>query len=186
MARRLKVFRTPAGFHDAYVAAPSRKAALAAWGADADLFARGLAEEVTDAALMEAPLATPGEVVKRSRGSAEEHLAATPSPRRKAAAKKSVQDKKVTSEKKAARGGTAPARKRPPRPSRAALEAAEAALAEATRRHDAERRDVTARIAALERERRDADRRWETDRAALEGERDVERERYDAAVAKWR
>ncbi len=35
MARKLKVFRTPAGFHDAYVAAPSRKAALAAWGADA-------------------------------------------------------------------------------------------------------------------------------------------------------
>ena len=46
---KLKVFRTPTGFHDAYVAAPSRKAALAAWGAEADLFARGTAEEVTDA-----------------------------------------------------------------------------------------------------------------------------------------
>ena len=35
MARtgRLKVFRTSIGFHDAYVAAPSRKAALEAWGA---------------------------------------------------------------------------------------------------------------------------------------------------------
>ena len=30
MPRKLKVFRTPTGFHDAYVAAPSRKAALEA------------------------------------------------------------------------------------------------------------------------------------------------------------
>jgi hypothetical protein len=30
MPRKLKVFRTPIGFHDAYVAAPSRKAALEA------------------------------------------------------------------------------------------------------------------------------------------------------------
>ena len=41
--RRLKVFRTAIGFHDAYVAAPSRKAALEAWGTDKDLFARGVA-----------------------------------------------------------------------------------------------------------------------------------------------
>lgn len=51
----LKVFRTPAGFHDAYVAAPSQKAALKAWGSEADLFARGIAEKVTDPKLMEAP-----------------------------------------------------------------------------------------------------------------------------------
>ncbi|WP_341207141.1 hypothetical protein [uncultured Sphingomonas sp.] len=82
MPRKLKVFRTAAGFNDAYVAAPSRKAALAAWGATADLFARGAAEEVTDPALMEAPLAAPGEVVKISRGSAEEQLAAAPAPQR--------------------------------------------------------------------------------------------------------
>lgn len=30
----LKVFRTPIGFHDAYVAVPSQKAALEAYGAD--------------------------------------------------------------------------------------------------------------------------------------------------------
>lgn len=40
MARKFKVFRTPAGFYDASVAAPSRKAALAAWGSHAGLFAR--------------------------------------------------------------------------------------------------------------------------------------------------
>ena len=38
---KLKVFRTPIGFHDAYVAAPSRAAALRAWGADTDLFSTG-------------------------------------------------------------------------------------------------------------------------------------------------
>jgi hypothetical protein len=41
MARKLKVFCTAIGFHDAYVAAPSMKAALEAWGADVSLFAAG-------------------------------------------------------------------------------------------------------------------------------------------------
>lgn len=76
MARKLKVFRTPIGFHDAYVAAPSRKAALQAWGADADLFARGMAEEVTDATLMKEPLTHPGQVVRKIRGTMDEHMAA--------------------------------------------------------------------------------------------------------------
>lgn len=35
MARKLKVFCTPIGFHDAYVAAPSQKAALEVWDTDA-------------------------------------------------------------------------------------------------------------------------------------------------------
>ena len=39
---KLKVFRTPIGFHDAYVAAPSQKAALEAWGADSNIFAQTL------------------------------------------------------------------------------------------------------------------------------------------------
>ena len=34
--------------HDAYAAAPSRKAAFEAWGSDRDLCGRGLAEQVTD------------------------------------------------------------------------------------------------------------------------------------------
>lgn len=82
MARKLKVFRTSTGFHDAYVAAPSRKAALEAWGADADLFARGVAEQVTDAMLMAAPLERPGEVIKVSRCDLAAQLKAL-GPRRK-------------------------------------------------------------------------------------------------------
>jgi predicted nucleic acid-binding Zn-ribbon protein len=46
--QKLKVFRTPIGFHDAYVAAPSQKAALEAWGADSNIFAQGIAEQVTE------------------------------------------------------------------------------------------------------------------------------------------
>jgi len=74
MPRRLKVFRTTIGFHDAYVAAPSRKAALAAWGATKDLFAMEAAEEVTDTELMEEPLAHPSQVIQKVRGSLEQQL----------------------------------------------------------------------------------------------------------------
>jgi hypothetical protein len=74
--QRLKVYRTPIGFHDAYVAAPSQKAALEAWGSDADLFARGSAEVVTEAKLRKAPLERPGQVVKVLRGTKAEQLAA--------------------------------------------------------------------------------------------------------------
>lgn len=73
---KLKVYRTPIGFHDAYVAAPSQKAALEAWGSAANLFARGSAVEVDDPELMKAPLRKPGEIVKVPRGSKKEHLLA--------------------------------------------------------------------------------------------------------------
>lgn len=74
--KRLKVFRTPIGFHDAYVAAPSQKAALEAWGAQTDLFSNGSAEVVTDPELTKAPLDRPGTVVKVPRGTKRHHLAA--------------------------------------------------------------------------------------------------------------
>ncbi|MCI1143118.1 lactonase family protein [Sphingomonas sp. WKB10] len=62
------------------------KAALQAWGTETDLFARGVAEQVTDAALMEEPLAHPGEIIRKTRGSVDDHLAALPAnPKRKPA-----------------------------------------------------------------------------------------------------
>src|SRR4051812_49400405 len=78
MPRKLKVFRMPIGFEDAYVAAPSRKAALEAWGAEHDQFARGVAEEVTDPKLMREPLARPGQVIRKSRGDFASQLKAIP------------------------------------------------------------------------------------------------------------
>lgn len=165
---KLKVYRTAAGFHDAYVAAPSQKAALKAWGSDHDLFARGIAEMVTDPALTAEPLAHPGEVIRRSRGSADEQLAALPDskpkPRRKA--------------------DPAPAPK--PRPSRAALDEAEAALEELSRAQKKEAADLARREAALARERKDLTERQSAERVAREAARDDAKSAYDRAVKRWR
>lgn len=162
----MKVFVTPAGFHDAYVAAPSRKAALAAWGSDADLFARGVAAEVTDPALMKAPLARPGEIVRRSRGTAAEELAAALPPirRTKPAAK-------------AKRSGTPR-----PKPDRAALDAAEAAVERLADHHRAAMRDLKERQTAIDREKRALAK----EQAEVEAARDEAAAVYDAALRKWR
>lgn len=168
---RLKVFRTPIGFHDAYVAAPSRKAALAAWGSDANLFARGAAEEVTDEALTKAPLAEPGVVIKRPRGTAADHLAAsTPPPSRRR-----------TSPRKAS-----PPAKAPPRPNRAALTAAEEALDKHDRALDREVDRLEAERAELARQIAAARKAATSERRRLEGERDKARHAYEQALAKWR
>lgn len=172
MARRLKVFRTAAGFNDAYVAAPSRKAALAAWGSDADLFARGVAEEVTDPALMEAPLAAPGEVVKRSRGSAAEQFAALPPDAPKATRKAPA--RKPASAKPA------------PKPSRDALDRAEGALEKADADHRAAQRALAERQAALDREKKALARDWAAERDALEQARADADAAYAAALERWR
>lgn len=178
---KLKVFRTPAGFHDAFVAAPSQKAALKAWGSDADLFARGVAEVVTDDALTAEPLANPGIVIKRSRGSAEEQLAeaskqSSPSPHRASA--------------KSAKAKPAPAkptrkRKLRPRPSREALNEAEAAIAETEERQRKDEKAISQRIATLTRQRDELHRKNEAEMAKLEQKRDKARAAYDRAVAKW-
>ena len=92
MVRKLKVYRTPIGFHDAYVAAPNQKAALKAWGADVDLFARGVAELVTDDSLTREPLERPGEVIRRRRGTDAENLAALPKAKRPVARRTALPD----------------------------------------------------------------------------------------------
>jgi hypothetical protein len=178
MPRKLKVFRAPIGFDDAYVAAPSRKAALAAWGSDADLFARGVAEEVTEAALMAAPLAEPGKVIRVSRGDLAAQLKALGPRRRKAKAED------PTAGPNAARPKRKPARPRSP-PKRDKLDAAEAALDAARAGHDEE-------MTALETEREAVGRRIEALRARqdkeatrLERARDAARAAYRAALDKW-
>lgn len=166
----LKVYRTPIGFHDAFVAAPSQKAALAAWGSDANLFARGVAEVVTDPALTAEPLARPGEVIKRLRGTADEQLAAAPSP-----AKKPV--------KAAPTSAKAPAG---PRPDRRAVEAAEKVLAKAEERQRLAEQALTAKEAALAEQRRKLRAAWIKTRDALEAKRDAAEEGHAAALKRWR
>lgn len=68
MPRTLKAFTTSAGFFDLAVAAPSMKAALAAWGADGDLFNQGFARRTDDAAIVAATTARPGVVLRRPVG----------------------------------------------------------------------------------------------------------------------
>jgi hypothetical protein len=123
---KLKVFRTPIGFHDAYIAAASQKAALQAWGADADLFARGIAERVDDPGLMKEPLERPGEVIKVRRGSAADHFKLI---ERRPTKPPKKSEKPVVQALSVERSPTPPKKTRPrPRPSRATIERAEALL----------------------------------------------------------
>ena len=172
MPRKLKVFRTPTGFHDAYVAASSRKAALEAWGADADLFARGTAEEVTDGRLTAEPLRHPGEVIRVSRGDLQAQLKAL-GPRKKAA-KKKVEAKP---ERK-------PPRPKPP-PRRDKVDEAEAALDEARRKQAGERAALEKERDAIERKLDALDARHDKEIARLEGRFDKARAAYRAALEKW-
>ena len=175
--QKLKVFRTPIGFHDAYVAAPSQKAALEAWGADSNLFAQGIAEQVTDPKLMEDALANPGKVIKKVRGSADEHFAEL---ERTPARKKSGNTDSPSPQPSPARraGGK--------KPGRAELDAAEEALETAEKKQRKALRKIDEKIQTLEQERRELQRRNEAERDKLTAQRDRAWAAYDRAMQKWR
>lgn len=177
----LKVYRTPIGFHDAYVAAPSKKAALRAWGSEKDLFARGSAELVTDEELSKAPLAEPGVVIKRSRGTAAEQIAALPPDKPRKVKVEEVEEAPTKAEAK-----KVPKPKPKPRPDRGALDEADAAIAKAGKRHDKARQEIDARIAALQAEREALVRGQREEKSALEDARDAAADAYDAAMRDWR
>lgn len=181
MPRQLKVFRTAVGFRDAYVAAPSRAAALRAWGTDKDLFARGGAEEVTDPALTGEALAKPGEVVYRTRGGLQEQVAALgPMPVRKT--KRSPAESKKDSASPPARKL---ASKPKPRPSRAALEAAEGALADLQHEQEQAEAAMRQRERALAAERSEMNKRFAQELKSLQRKQKMERATYDEALRKW-
>ena len=171
-ASKLKVFRTPIGFHDAYVAATSQKAALEAWGSDANLFARGSAEQVTDPRLMEAPLERPGEVIKVLRGTEAEQVAALG----KAAATKlkTRKDSKPAKAKKKAK------------PSRASLAEAEEELKQLRAEQAKELAAIDEEMKAIERKRRDLERRQARELAEVEEKMGRERTRYEGEMERWR
>jgi hypothetical protein len=176
MPRKLKVFRTPIGFHDAYVAAPSMKAALEAWGATANLFARGTAEQVTDPRLMAEPLAHPGEVIRVSRGDLKAQLKAV-GPRKRAMPK-------AERERKAEDMPKPRARPKPP-PKRDKVDRAEAALAEARENHRKERAAIEKQMDALERKLGALDKRHEKQTARLERQLGAARDAYREALEAW-
>lgn len=177
---KLKVYRTAIGFHDAYVAASSQKAALKAWGSDKNLFAHGAADVVTDPVLTAEPLASPGKVIKRLRGTADEQMAALPPDRPKAdqSADKAPPPTSITAKKR-------PPTPKPP-PSRGELEEADAALD----RFEAQAREKLAELKrreeALAQERKRTVTALDEQRAALADDRDRAAVAYDNAVRRWK
>ncbi len=186
MARQLKVFVVPAGFHDAYVAAPSRKAALEAWGSEHDLFARGIAQQVTDPALTAEPLAHPGEVIKRSRGTNAEQIAALPVDVERVAETESGEADATPRKTKAPAKPPVKVAKPRPKPSRDALEAAERAAADADDKHRDAEAEIAARQATLDRELRKLSEAHRREQKKLAATLADERERYDRAMKRWR
>ncbi len=181
-AQKLKVYRTVAGFNDAYVAAPSQKAALQAWGSERDLFARGIAELVTDPALTAEPLASPGVVVKHSRGTTAEQVEAMPGPEPRTARRSDSghpEASRLPSKPK-------PAPKPKPKPSSAELEAAELALETVTADYDSRMKALADREAKLARERHDLEMRQHDEVGAAEAAVKDARQAYDRALRQWR
>ena len=160
-----KVFKTPIGFHDAYVAAPSRKAALEAWGAGTDLFSAGIAELATgDNEATKAALARPGEVVRVRRTGGKEEKGG---PRIKPGATRKAKPK------------------RKPKPSRGAVDKAEAALAALDGKQEAERAALAAEEDRLARLRRRLEERHAKAREKAETRLEAADDRYRAALREW-
>jgi len=179
MAKRtLKVFRTSIGFEDAYVAAPSRRAALAAWGTNKDLFARGAAEQVDDPDLGKTALAQPGVIVRVPKGTLGQHLSAGAQSERALAGDTGTD--RDQPRKRAARP-----RKRPPPPSRTALDRTRDALSQSERDYAANLSDLERQIAALQQQRRDLREQHDRDLADLQADIEREVKAYNAALKKW-
>ena len=153
---RLKVFSTTSGFHDSIVAAPSKPAALKAWGAKTDLFSMGAAKLVTDPKIAKKALDRPGEVIRLKRSGGGEEAA----PRKKKA--------KPTSP-----------------PSRSRLKAAEARLASVETAQSRELDAIKRELSALEKKRSQLAARHSKARRSAIQNLENQREAYEAALAKW-
>jgi hypothetical protein len=153
---KLKVFCATSGFHDSIVAAPSKPAALKAWGAKTDLFSMGAARLVTDPKIAKKALERPGEVIRLKRGGGQEEA---PAPRKR--------------------------RKPAKPPSRSKLKAAEQELARLDADQARERGAVERELRSLEKKLEGIVARHSKSRAAVEARVDQAREDYEAALAGW-
>ncbi len=155
---RLKVFCATSGFHDAVVAAPSRPAALKAWGAKTDLFSMGVAKQVTDPKIIKKALARPGEVIQLNRAGGGEEVSA---PKR-------------TTKKRASKP-----------PSRARLRAAEERVEVLEQQQIKERDKLERELAALERRRNQLEKRHAKVRSAAEAKLEQVRQIYRSQLERW-
>jgi hypothetical protein len=181
---KLNVFRTPIGFHDAYVAAPSQKAALEAWGSSTDLFTQGAAEVVTDPQLTREPLARPGEVVRKARGSEGEHVRAL-GRSHQSGSLMGTRQSKTKKQEGGPRIKSGVTKKRGRRPSSAAVERAEGALAQVEAKHRDALAGLKAAAEALDKRRRALERKQRGERERLGAKLDEARERYRSAMEEW-
>jgi hypothetical protein len=156
--RKLKVFQAQFGFYDTVVAAPSRAAALRAWGSRQDLFANGQAKVTTDESAVAAATACPQTPLRRAVGSTDSYrLEPTNLPKVPDAPKK-------TPSKQAAKPKAASPGKPPPDRSRlAAAEKAVRALDEQRKREEA---DLRREEEDLEMRRQAAQKAYVEDRKA--------------------
>ncbi|MCA1360447.1 cell envelope biogenesis protein TolA [Bradyrhizobium sp. IC3069] len=200
MAKKLKTYQTSLGFYDQAIAAPSMKAALAAWGASSNLFHQGVARETDDPDVVAATMAKPGVVLRRPVGSngpftesAELPTDLGPGEAKPKRKSKSKAESKPTSNKRPARTARNASREIDDAAARKAAAAfekeerrREAARAkeEAARAKERARRDkaVAAAEAALDKARREHEAKAgaiEAERAALEARAEAEQERWD-------
>jgi hypothetical protein len=187
MARTLKTYTTSAGFFDLAVAAPSMKAALEAWGSRNNLFHHGFAKISEEPKIVAATMAKPGVVLRRAVGSNDPFSEHADLPRNlgigkvrgkpaKPAAKRTDPPPEATDDKAARQAALAFEKERKRRETERRRE-------ETAGRKERERRDraIAAAQAALEEAEREHQARVEEiekDRAALA-------RRSDAEEARW-
>jgi hypothetical protein len=195
MARKLKTYQTSVGFFDLAIAAPSMKAALAAWGSNSNLFHQGFAKEVDDPDIVAATMAKPGSILRRpvgSNGPFKEHselptnLSAHDA--RREPAKHRAKPKKRSSgkidEKAARKAALAFEREERQRESQRRKEEAvrakarerrehaaakiEAVIEEAKREHEKRASSIESARADLEKKSQAEDRRWDKQKQKLQ------------------
>ena len=128
----------------------------------------GAAEQVTEAKLMAEPLANPGTIIQRSRGSPGEHLSAAGKSRAKKAGAKAPRPRKA----------------KPP-PSRSKLDEADRQLAEAELRYGRAREVLDEQAKLLNEKRRKLQRKYEPEIERQRGRRDAAAEAYKDKVKAW-
>jgi hypothetical protein len=195
MARKLKTYTTSAGFFELAVAAPSMKAALAAWGSRNNLFHHGFARITDDPKIVAATMAHPGVVLRRPVGSnaafgeharlpADLPLGKIRKAPAKPATKRREPPAEVADDKAARQAARAFEReqKRRDRERRRreaaqqkerarrdrAIAAAEAALEEARQDHQARLDGIEKQRAALDKKMQAEDARWRKKKLRLE------------------
>lgn len=159
------------GFVRAIVAAPSRKAALEAWGVRDDLFARGTAREVEDADLVKEAVERPGEVLRKPISDSSGFIAA---------AKPSG-----TKRSKTAASGAEPKGRSKTPPPRKAIEAAEADLRDQEDKGRAALEAIEADQAALDVRRAQAKSKTAATVKAARRKLDDAKAAYELALTAW-